>query len=334
MLVNLKLAKAYDGLLYLAESARNLQMLQSHHHIELEVNLIVQGTITYVVDGRRFTFSPRTLLWLFPQQEHQLVDRSDDAQFYVAVFKPTLIRRSCRSTAYEGLKRSSNEKVGVLSTLLKPDTFDLIRKIMDSLMQGSLDPDLLNREAGFGQSSDFIFEHSDADGLNAGLHYLLLQCWRSQLTGKGTRDATDLHPVVRRALKLLSEGDTAQNIGELAKACGASKAYLSRMFSRQLGVPMRRYRNSLRLSRVAHTTRKSSPTTARSWVRAGASSFAQQRPCAGDEARTETGAGGHAAAGDCAEAGARRRFWFGPLVKKLGLGPLCWSLTVTGGRRP
>jgi hypothetical protein len=134
-------------------------------------------------------------------------------------------------------------------------------------MQGSLDPDLLNREAGFGQSSDFIFEHSDADGLNAGLHYLLLLCWRSQLMGKGTRDAIDLHPVVRRALKLLSEGDTAQNIGELAKACGASKAYLSRMFSRQLGVPMRRYRNSLRLSRVAHTTRKSLPTTARSWVR-------------------------------------------------------------------
>jgi methylphosphotriester-DNA--protein-cysteine methyltransferase len=55
--------------------------------------------------------------------------------------------------------------------------------------------------------------------------------------------------VVRRALKLLSEGDTALSIGELAKACGSSKAYLSRMFSRQLGVPMSRYRNSLRLSR-------------------------------------------------------------------------------------
>jgi AraC-like DNA-binding protein len=249
MLVNLKLGKAYDGLLYLAESARNVQMLQSHHHIELEVNLIVQGTITYVIDGTRFTFSPRTLLWLFPQQEHQLVDRSDDAQFYVAVFKPSLIRRSCRSSAYQGLKHVKNEKVGVLSTVLKPEAFDLTRRIMDSLMQGSLDPDLLNREAGFGQSSDFIFEHRDPDSLNAGLHYLLLLCWRCQVTGKATRDAVDLHPVVRRALKLLSEGDTALNMSDLAKACGASKAYLSRMFSRQLGVPMSRYRNSLRLSR-------------------------------------------------------------------------------------
>jgi len=121
VLANLKLGKAYDGLLYLAESARHVQMLQSHHHIELEINLIVQGTITYVVDGQRFTFSPRTLLWLFPQQEHQLVDQSEDAQFYVAVFKPSLIKRSCRSVGYEGLKRKSNGQVGVLSTLVDPE---------------------------------------------------------------------------------------------------------------------------------------------------------------------------------------------------------------------
>jgi AraC-like DNA-binding protein len=248
MLVNLKLARRYDGLLYLAESARHLQMLQSHHHIELEVNLVVRGTITYVVDGRRFTFSPRTLLWLFPRQEHQLVDRSTDAQFYVAVFKPSLIRRSCRSSAYEGLKHENNEQVGVLNTLLKPEAFDLIRKTMDSLMQGSLDPDVLNREAGFGQTSDFLFEHNDPDALNAGLHYLLLLCWRSHLTGKATRDVIALHPVVRRALRLLSEGDTEHSIGELATACGASKSYLSRMFRGQIGVPLTRYRNLLRLS--------------------------------------------------------------------------------------
>jgi quercetin dioxygenase-like cupin family protein len=79
VLADLKLGKNYDGLLYLAEATRNLQRIQSHHHVELELNLVIQGTITYVMNGRRFTFSPRTLLWLFPQQEHQLVARSDDA---------------------------------------------------------------------------------------------------------------------------------------------------------------------------------------------------------------------------------------------------------------
>jgi AraC-like DNA-binding protein len=277
MLVDLRLKSCYDGLLYLAESARHLQMLKSHHHIELEVNLVVQGTITYVVDGRRFTFSPRTLLWLFPCQDHQLVDQSNNAQFYVAVFKPSLIRRSCKSDAYQGLKQETNENVGVLNTLLNPEAFDLIRKTLNSLMQGSMDADVLNREAGFGdRTSDFLFEHSDPDALNAGLHYLLLLCWRSQLSGKATRDVIALHPVVRRALKLLSEGDTERSIGELATACGASKSYLSRMFRRQIGVPLNRYRNSLRLSRFfEHYQQPDEKTITESVYAAGFGSYAQ-----------------------------------------------------------
>ncbi len=249
MLADLKLRRAYDGLLYFAESTRNLQKLQGHHHIELELNLVVQGTITYVVNGRRFTFSQRTLLWLFPQQEHQMVDRSDNAQFYVAVFKPSVINRYRRSSAYKGLRYEPGELDGVLSTVLKPDSFDLIRKTMDVLMQGSMDSDLLNREAGFGPGSDFRFEHSDPEALNAGLRYLLLLCWRSQLAGTATRDAVALHPAVRRALKILSEGNAEQNLEQLARECGASQAYLSRRFHREIGVPLNRYRNSLRLSR-------------------------------------------------------------------------------------
>jgi AraC-like DNA-binding protein len=249
LLVNLKLGKNYDGLLYLAEATRNLHVVESHHHIELEVNLVVQGTITYVVDGLRFSFSPRTLLWLFPEQEHQLVARSANAKFYVAVFKPALIFRSCRTPAYDDLKRKTNDQGGVLSTLLKPDSFDLLEKTMDSLMEGALDADLLNREAGFGQTSDFSFQHTDPDALNAGLHYLLLLSWRSHLMGKATRDPVVLHPAIRRALKLLSEETRECSLEELARNCGASKSYLSRKFHQQTGVSLTRYRNSLRLSR-------------------------------------------------------------------------------------
>jgi methylphosphotriester-DNA--protein-cysteine methyltransferase len=276
MLVSLKLRDKYDGFLFLAESSRNVPTLQSHHHRELEVNLVVQGTITYVVDGRRFTFSPRTLLWLFPQQEHQLVDRSPNAQFYVAVFKSSLIRRSCHSAPYEGVKNSSCKQVGVLNTLLNPASFDLICKTMDSLMEGSLDPDLLNSEGGFGYASNFVFEHGDPDALNAGLHYLLLLCWRSKLTGKVTRDATALHSSVRRALKILSDGDSEQKLETLAKSCGASKSYLSRTFHRQVGVPINHYRNSLRLSRFFEQYQQSDQKTiTEAAYAAGFGSYAQ-----------------------------------------------------------
>jgi AraC-like DNA-binding protein len=276
MLEDLKLGARYDGFLFLVESTRNPPKLKSHHHVELELNLVVKGTITYVVNGRRFTFQPRTLLWLFPEQEHQLVDRSDSAQCYVSVFKRALINKSCRTEAYEGLRRKNHDREGVLNTLLEPDSFDLIRKTMDSLMQGSLDPNLLNREAGFGVGSAFSFQHGDPDGLNAGLHHLLLLCWRIQRTGRVLGDAVPLHPAVRRALKVLSEGGGNRDLGQLAKACGVSESYLSRTFRRQIGVPLSRYRNSLRLSRFWERYRQPDPKTlAEAVYAAGFGSYAQ-----------------------------------------------------------
>ena len=276
MLENLKLGGAYDGFLFLAESSRNPPKLKSHHHNELELNLVVRGSITYVVSGSRFTFPSRTLLWLFPEQEHQLVDRSDDAQYYVAVFKPSLIAKSCCTPAYEGLKRSRHDGDGVAHALMRPDSFDLIRKTMDSLMQDSLDPDVLNREAGFGVGSGFVFEHGDPDGLNAGLHHLLLLCWRSRRTGKALGGAVALHPTVSRALKLLSESEGHHDLASLAKACGASECYLSRTFHRQVGVSLTRYRNTLRLSRFwEHYRQPTQKTLAEAVYAAGFGSYAQ-----------------------------------------------------------
>jgi methylphosphotriester-DNA--protein-cysteine methyltransferase len=249
VLEDLKIDRAYDGFLFLAESARNPPKLRSHHHVELELNLVVRGSITYVLDEGRFTFGARTLLWLFPSQEHQLVDRSTDAQMYVAVFKPGLIARACHTRTYAPLKRRSSGVPGVLHTRLEPESFDLVRKTMDALMQESISPEVLNRESGFGSGSNFSFRHGDPDGLNAGLHHLLLLCWRCQRLGKVTGDAVALHPAVRRALNLLSAAEWEGGLGDLARACGVSEAYLSRVFARQLGVSLTRYRNATRLSR-------------------------------------------------------------------------------------
>jgi AraC-like DNA-binding protein len=249
MLEDLKLGRQYDGLIYLVESARNPPTIKSHRHVELELNVVVRGTISYVLGERRFTFGRRTLLWLFPSQEHQLVDRSSDAENYVAVFKHRLIERSCRSAAYEGLKRDTADVDGVLHTTLPVETFELVRKTMDNLMEAAPDPDVLNREAGFGVNSDFRYDHRDPDGLNAGLHHLLLLCWRFQRAGKPLDGAVTVHSAVRKALDLISTGDEKQTLGDLARKCGASEAHLSRMFTRQIGVSLSRYRNSVRLAK-------------------------------------------------------------------------------------
>jgi methylphosphotriester-DNA--protein-cysteine methyltransferase len=276
MLVDLKLSSRYDGMLYLAESSRNVPKLDSHHHVELELNLVLRGWITYVVGERRFTFHPRTLLWLYPEQEHQLIAMSTDAQFYVAVFKPPLIARACQAPAYSNLKRDSSQVGEVLHGWLVPETFDLIRRTMESVMQGSLDPDLLNREAGYGWGSDFAYEHSDPDALNAGLRYLLLLCWRAQQTGRLSGEAVALHRCVRRAIRILSDGNLQVGLDELAKACGVSEAYLSRTFRKQIGVPLSHYRNALRLSQFWEEFRQPEQKTVSEAVyAAGFGSYAQ-----------------------------------------------------------
>lgn len=273
MLEKLKLGPRYDGFLFLARSELNPPRLKPHHHVELELNLVVRGNITYVVGGERFRFDHRTLLWMFPAQEHQLVDRTSDAEYYVAVFKPSLIRQTCRSAEYADLRRKRVR--GVLHTELAPQSFDLTKKMMDALVEDGLDPVVLNREAGFGLTPGFHFAHDDPDWLNAGLRHLLLLCWRQQRgrPGGGSRPVT-LHPAVNRALKELEAADDETDLATLARACGASPAYLSRVFARQVGVPLSRYRNSVRLSRYWEARRQTDNLTEAAYA-AGFGSYAQ-----------------------------------------------------------
>lgn len=287
MLEDLKLRPRYDGFVFLAESVRNPPVLRSHRHVELELNLVRRGEISYVLGERRFTFGPRTLLWLFPAQEHRLVDRSPDAENYVAVFKPALIADACRSAAYAPLRRRTATADGVLSTVLPPDRFELMRRMLDDLIKGAPDADTLNREAGFGLSKDFRFEHADPDGLNAGLRHLLLLGWRCQRAGAAGSTAVLVHPAVAQALDLIGEATGDLTLGQLARRCGASEAHLSRMFARQIGVPLTRYKNSVRLGRFwRHYRGVAQRTVAESAYAAGFGSYAQFH-------RVFTGAYGH-----------------------------------------
>jgi len=276
MLQNLKLGPEYDGFLFLAESARNPPSLRSHHHRELELNLVARGSVTYVAGGRRMTFPARTLMWMFPAQEHQLVDRTRDAQYFVAVFKPELLAQACRGEIYRGLKRKRLPSPGLLHTVLDPETFDFLRRFMARVMEGSLDSDILNREAGFGVSPTFRYQHSDPDGLNAGLRHLLLSCWRLQAANRSEAEGVRLHPAVAKALELLSDQDWDGSLELLAGKCGLSPAHFCRVFSRQTGVSLSAYRNALRLARFWEIHRRPVRTTlAEAIFSAGFGSYAQ-----------------------------------------------------------
>ena len=66
----------------------------THRHAELELNLVVRGTASYLLGDRRYELTPRTLTWLFPGQDHVLVDESADHELWWAVFRPGLVSRA------------------------------------------------------------------------------------------------------------------------------------------------------------------------------------------------------------------------------------------------
>src|SRR5215831_7280464 len=64
-----------------------------HHHAELEFNLVTQGTGLYLLANRKYRIRRGDLLWLFPAQEHVLIEQTSDFEMWIGVFKPKAVRR-------------------------------------------------------------------------------------------------------------------------------------------------------------------------------------------------------------------------------------------------
>lgn len=276
MLVDLHIDSAYDGFLFLAESVRNPPVLKPHRHAELELNLVVSGEIRYVVEDRSYHFPAGTLLWLFPGQTHQLVDRTPNAQYYVAVFSPGLLAEICREDPYRVLRSELPPTPGVPRQTLGPEIFTRLRATMADLTVDGMDPDLLNREAGYGVNPGFRFAHHDPARLNAGLRHLVLDCWWRQSQHAPAAPRQVLHPAVRKALRILNERDPPPRLEELAQQSGLSPSSLSRVFARQMGISLTRHRNSILLSRfMGLRNRDPAATLLESVYAAGFGSYAQ-----------------------------------------------------------
>lgn len=247
MYENLNIHKDYDGFLFLAESALNPPILVNHHHVELELNLVANGRVTYVVEGKKVNYQKGDLLWFPSMQEHQLVSRSPDAMYYVAVFTPTMLQNTCQNVAYTKLSNNDFQKNEIVRSVLAPQEHEELRKIMDALIEDGPDSKLLNREAGFGRSSDFRYYHKDPDWLNAGLRFLLLKAWRYQQKREVNKSVKTLHLSVKKAIEVMNQHDNFLSLDQIAESCNVSASYLSRIFHKQLGVTISNYRNGLRL---------------------------------------------------------------------------------------
>ncbi|GMV80026.1 MAG: hypothetical protein AMXMBFR7_12100 [Planctomycetota bacterium] len=226
--VTLPLPAELDGDLWLRPREYDYvppERRRGHCHAELEFNLVTRGSAVYLIGGRRVELRPRMLLWLFPAQPHLQLGESPDYAAWIAVFRPRLLKRVCRTEAARTLRRS-----------LPPD---LLLRRLNANAADALDrlfaPVALARE--------------QAELFNAGLAHALLATWQAFAATEDARPGLDVHPAVERAAMLLREERLELALPELAARAGLSPARLSRLFKRQTGVSLAQYRNRCRVER-------------------------------------------------------------------------------------
>jgi methylphosphotriester-DNA--protein-cysteine methyltransferase len=203
-----------------------------HRHSELEMNLVTRGRATYLMfDGRRTDIASQTMLWLFPEQDHILINPSHDFEMWVVVFRPTMVRRWTHRV----------EEYRVLSHPKPPKNFS---RRLNSAVASRLDA-LLQELA------SAMSRPGEQQRFNSGLTYAMLSAWRAFLDAEESPDADEriIHPAVEMAARIVRDEVEPCGIDELAQRCGTSTSHLSRMFKRQTGVTLVNYRQKMCVER-------------------------------------------------------------------------------------
>jgi AraC-like DNA-binding protein len=198
---------------------------QTHRHDELEFNLVMQGQARYVLGDRRYDLERHSLVWLFPGQEHVLVDVSRDCRMWIAVFDRPLVKRLCRTKDLRTLLRRNPKEP--FCHRIHAEAVRRLHGIMEEVASAA----------------------ADRERTNAGLEFVFLSVWRAYVDAQQVLQGVSLHPAVERVVGLLQGTDPPARLDRLARAAGLSASRLSRLFKRQMGMPLTRFRNRQRLER-------------------------------------------------------------------------------------
>jgi AraC-like DNA-binding protein/quercetin dioxygenase-like cupin family protein len=195
-----------------------------HRHEELELNLVTAGSGLYLLENRKYEIRRGDLLWLFPSQEHLLVDASADFEMWIGVFKPAMVRR-CATDADAKHLREKNPAENFCRRLAQPELLRLEKMFLE-----------LSSHAG--QTGFF----------NAGLGFALLSAWQ-WFAHAADVPVRDVHPAVEKAARIIRHENNELGLDELARRAGLSAARLSRLFKQQTGVALVDFRNRQRVEK-------------------------------------------------------------------------------------
>ncbi|TCC22632.1 AraC family transcriptional regulator [Kribbella speibonae] len=212
-----------DGLLFTRRDQVEV-MTVAHRHQGVEFNLVVDGTATYLLDRHRYHLSPGALVWLFPGQEHLLVDASPAYRDWLCVFDPAVL----------GVDDPSEW----IRPFYLPDPPGLFARRLGVDQAGWLDT--LFRQAA-------APDHPELE--LAARRHAILAAWQAFHAAPASTPTTVVHPAVAEAARLLRELPSVSTLPELARQVGLSPHHLSRLFARQMGTSITRFRNEQRFRR-------------------------------------------------------------------------------------
>jgi AraC-like DNA-binding protein len=209
-----------------------LRMKSSHCHKELEFNLVLRGSSSYLLDKRRYFLGPDTVVWLFSQQEHILLESSNDFEMWIVVFRPELLQQICMSPSYQILLEGNPP--GSFCKRIAPPEAAEVDRLLSRLTENDQDIPLFN----------------------TGLAYALTLAWSMYSATMDIPPNADLHRAVENAVYLLKRDPLIKDLETLASRAGLSPGRLSRLFKQQVGVSMVQFRNRLRIERFIQVYQK------------------------------------------------------------------------------
>jgi AraC-like DNA-binding protein len=154
-----------------------------------------------------------------------VTNASTDHEVWVASFDPRLVERICvtRGTRQLAVSDASD---AFCRQLTQVATRRLVQQLEDLAAPGRA-----------------------IEQFNAGLSYLLLAAWSEYQEAGELEPGEHLHPAVAKAARMLSTQPSLDSLSRLARTCGASASWLSRVFRQQMGVSMVDFRNRHRIER-------------------------------------------------------------------------------------
>ena len=217
--------REFDGQVWIHRPQSRLHPV--HHHDDLEFKLTTHGRARCVVGGRRYDLVPGDLLWLFPEQEHQLIDLSPDYACWILVVRQRALRRLRHDPVYSPL--TARDPAGSwLRRPAKADNAELVRLCADLI-------------------------GAPAVRVNPGVGYAVLRAWDVFAANTATV-ATTLHPAVASACTALAQ-DPASGLEAIARKAGLSLSRLEHLFRAQLDTTLTAHRAGLRIERFQQFAR-------------------------------------------------------------------------------